>query len=968
MRAQLALVAVIPLVGLAAFAILWAGGRRDVVRDAELRRHQLDGVIATTRMYRIVREMSMTTGLVLAAGGLEELGDIARMPRGATLAGDEQLRDAVAEARRLLPALDAATRAELATTVSHVDRLRSGYSVDGTPEGDADARPLFNRATAGELRATMDALRTSVYDMRTRMNPVRGAPDAATLMDLTELAQAYVFESAVAIANILRPRWLSTASMDDAVRERRILERAAALRLAPSDRDRLLHWPQREAWARFRDDAMAGRSPNTLRGINMIYARSGAINALQTRIATEAQARAADEARSAGRAFRLALGVALGLGVITLAIAFVVLRHTTAHLRRLAAQARSIGAGDLDIEPMEVRGSDEFAVLAGAFNEMTGTLSALQSRVDAMADGRDDSHRHVVPGHIGTSLERSVARLAETTEALRMSEQVARLTVDTTVEAIWTTDAAGRIVAANAAACELVGRGVAGQVGLSLADVVAWERLRLDRGAMPAEVTDLVDELHLPAGDRIDALVTVRAVQAPDGSSRAMVFVRDITERRDLEERLAWEATHDMLTGLPNRGGLHQELDEIARRRPGAVTLLFIDLDRFKRINDALGHEYGDELLRQVAVRLRDCVRDDDLLARLGGDEFVLVRSGDGQGTGEIDAVAGDIIAAMEEPFDLRGTAAHISASIGIVVEPVATGAAEMIRRADIAMYSAKQNGRGRIARFDASLHRAVTDRLQLEEELHIAIAGHGLHAVFQPVVAAGDRRLRSIELLARWTDADGVVVPPSTFVPLAEDTGQIIAIGRWALGAAARTAATLTAAVPGFAAPIAVNVSGLHLMDGDVVGDVRAACDAAGVPASAIGIELTETFLVDGDAAEVEDALRELRQMGVQVSIDDFGTGYASLTYLERIPAHIVKIDGSYITPVGADPDRTLLVRLICDLTHALGMQVVAERVETAVQIHALDELGCDMVQGHLIAAPMDEAALVSWVRDAPR
>lgn len=423
-------------------------------------------------------------------------------------------------------------------------------------------------------------------------------------------------------------------------------------------------------------------------------------------------------------------------------------------------------------------------------------------------------------------------------------------------------------------------------------------------------------------------------------------------------------AHFDSLTGLPNRTLAYLRLEhalERVRRRGGSLAILFIDLDRFKTINDSHGHLFGDTVLVAVAARLAARCREEDTLARLGGDEFLMVLE-QLQSPAQAALVARDLLAQMEQPLLLEdGRELFIGASIGIALYPAdGADAQELVRNADAAMYQAKSRGRNRYSHYLPCLTTAARERFELERSLRRAIAQEELSLVFQPLVELPAQRVVGAEVLLRWHSAEHGDVSPVRFIPLAEDSGLIVPIGAWVLHQACRQGRLwLDQGLP--LETLAVNLSPVQFMHHDVVALVREALAHSGFPAHALELEITEGALVQ-QVARATDTLKALCDMGVRVSVDDFGTGYSSLAYLRRFALHKLKIDRSFMQGVPVERAESGLVQGILDLGHKLGMCVLAEGVEQQAQLDWLVAAGCDQVQGYLISRPLPAQDYVEW------
>jgi len=429
-------------------------------------------------------------------------------------------------------------------------------------------------------------------------------------------------------------------------------------------------------------------------------------------------------------------------------------------------------------------------------------------------------------------------------------------------------------------------------------------------------------------------------------------------EQRQLTESLAYRATHDPLTGLPNRSLFERNLEQAlaeAQRHGRALAVLFIDLDRFKQINDSLGHLAGDQVLVQAAQRLHGCLRRSDLLARMGGDEFTAVIT-DLSDTRDAARVAEKLLAAFQEPFLWEGQELFVTASIGVSLFPRdGRDAAALQRNADVAMYRAKSRGRNAFEFFVPELAAAAQHRLQIENSLRKALDKGEFRFFYHPQVD-GSGRLAAFEALLVWDHPTLGLTPPSQFIPIAEDCGMIVPIGAWAIQEACRQCALWQSqGLP--RAAVAVNISAVQFARQDFVETVAQALSASGLDPTLLELELTENVVLrrlDESARQME----RLRALGVSIAIDDFGTGYSSLSYLRRLPVDILKMDQSFLQGGGARPSAMPLVEAIIALAHGLGLKVVAEGVETRDHFEALKAAGCDRFQGYLWGEPLTAEA----------
>jgi diguanylate cyclase (GGDEF)-like protein len=435
-------------------------------------------------------------------------------------------------------------------------------------------------------------------------------------------------------------------------------------------------------------------------------------------------------------------------------------------------------------------------------------------------------------------------------------------------------------------------------------------------------------------------------------------------EQRRFQAELLHQAQHDVLTDLPNRSLLTDRLQQaVARleRHSGAVTVQFLDLDRFKVVNDGMDHAAGDALLVAVAQRLAAAVRAEDTVARFGGDEFVVVSEVSGER--EALALARRLMKALAGPFRIAGRDISVTASVGVVVatEPREPGA--LLRDADAAMYRAKDLGRGRIELFDEQTRTRAVERLEMERALHRGLREGEFRLYYQPTVRLSDGAVVGVEALLRWQHPELGLLTPAAFIPLAEDSELIVSLGEWVLQEACQQAAAWRAAVPLDEFVMWVNVSGAQFARMDVPGAVAAALASTGLDASSLGLEITESVFM-GDTAHLHRAFDALSDLGVVIAIDDFGTGFSSLSSLKRFPADVLKIDGYFIQGLGHDPEDAAIVETCVALADALGLAVVAEQVETAEQRVILAAMGCEYGQGYYFCKPLLGPSAEAYLR----
>ena len=692
----------------------------------------------------------------------------------------------------------------------------------------------------------------------------------------------------------------------------------------------------------------------------------------------------ADATIQASRERHLLTG--LGFAVVGLIMTWLLVRGVTSRLLLLtqAAQAaateqlprlvRGLRAGgdpaDLAPPALDVRSSDEVGRLVGAFNSYRSVVVDMATDLTALANNSDARLRRAFDGSpIGMALTTPTGQFLEVNDALctmlgRARSQLLGATFDalshpqdrqgaTRDKQGATRDKQGARRDKQGAAREPRTAGHAGQT----------QRRYLR-----------------PDGSIVWTLHTDTVETEPDGTpGHIFSQVVDTTEQKRSEAEMAYLAFHDMLTGLANRARLVQVLEyELDRAREGAgqVAVILLDLDRFKLINDSLGHAAGDELLQTVSRRLTAAVRLGDTVGRLGGDEFVVICAPDCT-TADAEAAARRILDALRDPVTIAGQTVHTSASLGVAVGAGDRHPVDLLRDADTAAYAAKNAGRSSIVIFDDALRRQAENRLRLEADLRRGIETGEFFPVYQPLVLARTGEIFGFEALARWNDG-GHTRPPADFIEAAEDTGLIVALGRQILNSACRDLAAWLGQSPsgprtlsGPSGPngarqdlrISVNVAPQQLLRADFIVSVLKILAEHDLAPAALCIEITEATLMDSAA---EPAVAALRELGVCVAIDDFGTGYSSLAYLRRLPVDIVKIDRSFMSDLEVDPTARSVVAAIIDLSHAMGLLVLAEGVETPGQAVVLTDLGCDLLQGFGLAHPMPRAdvpgTLATW------
>jgi diguanylate cyclase (GGDEF)-like protein/PAS domain S-box-containing protein len=494
--------------------------------------------------------------------------------------------------------------------------------------------------------------------------------------------------------------------------------------------------------------------------------------------------------------------------------------------------------------------------------------------------------------------------------------------------------------------------------GPGLTATLAWRMMRADGSTLEVEAS-VANQLRTPL---VNGFV---------------VNLRDISARKALENELRHRAFHDPLTSLPNRALLEQRVAHALRRserRSQRVALLFLDLDDFKHVNDSLGHDAGDELLAVVAQRLGTSLRSRDTLARLGGDEFAVLIE-DAETVEAVTEVAERLLGELEQPVDLQGRNAYIHTSIGIALSEAVTPesdvhelGAHLLRNADVAMYAAKNHGKNCFAVFEPALHAAALKRLDHKAELHRALERGEFLLHYQPIVLLKDRHVEGMEALVRWNHPQRGQVAPAEFIPLAEESGLIVPLGRWVLRTACQQASRWQSEGRGAGADcyVSVNVAGRQLHQPQFPDDVRAALADSGLPPGRLMLEVTESSLIDDSEANIR-RLRELHDLGIRLAIDDFGTGYSAFNYLRRFPIDVIKIDRSYIQGlVASSPSKeAALVEGIIAMASGLRVGVVAEGIEADQHLSALRALDCSLGQGYLFARPLTPESASQLLRD---
>ena len=430
----------------------------------------------------------------------------------------------------------------------------------------------------------------------------------------------------------------------------------------------------------------------------------------------------------------------------------------------------------------------------------------------------------------------------------------------------------------------------------------------------------------------------------------------DVTEAKRAEERLSQEAHVDSLTDLPNRKAFYEQLEHELNcvGRDKRLAVLYLDLDRLKRVNDTLGHLAGDTLIKSAADRLRECVVDVGWVARLSGDEFAIVQSMFDQPE-DAAVLAERVVEAIREPFDIDGHEISVSVSVGIAIAPTdATELNELLKAADIALYEAKNIGRGTYCFYEPQLQERMQSHAQLELDLQQAFVNGEFELFYQPVASLAENKIVSFEALLRWNHPTRGIVSPAEFIPIAEETGLIVPLGEWVVRTACAEAALWPDEIQ-----VAVNLSAAQLTNKNLANVIVGAIAAAGIPPSKLELELTESVLIQNTSAN-KAKLKSLHEFGVQFAVDDFGTGYSSLSYLLSFPFHRIKIDRSFITGLADNENARAIVRAIGDLAQSLNMRVTAEGIETERHLQQVRKLGCTEIQGYLLSRPRPAAEIL--------
>ncbi|MBB6523883.1 two-component system response regulator [Pseudoteredinibacter isoporae] len=576
-------------------------------------------------------------------------------------------------------------------------------------------------------------------------------------------------------------------------------------------------------------------------------------------------------------------------------------------------------------------------------------------------------------------LYKSKKALESSLEKSREIEERQNLILSHSQDGIVVFDKFGKVLFLNPTAEDILGHESESVESLMLSDIVSREE-GFGREWSASDVCEAVEKgvsfrsldssVTTAGGQKIPCSYSFGSFDSQAYSGGVLIF-QDITQRKKHEENLVYMATHDPLTNLPNRILFKESVNNAiarAQRSSYKLVVMFIDLDHFKKVNDELGHNVGDELLKKICRRLQSIGRKVDLFARLGGDEFGVVFE-DINNNFDSHKMAPKILKAFEEPIDALDHSILISGSVGVVEYPeYGRDADSLIKAADIAMYQAKSQGRNCYALFRPELEDSAIARSQLERDFRLAISREQLICHYQPILNATDMSIAAIEVLVRWEHPKRGLVSPAEFISVAEHTGQVVEMSNQVFSMALASLADWEAkGLWPRSAKIALNVSALQLARDILIGQLKSMGDRYTFSFSNVEIEITESMLMQ-DAEESARILESVREMGLSISIDDFGTGYSSLNYLRRLPINVLKIDRSFVKDIGHDRSDEQIINATIDLAHNLNLKVVSEGVETETQMAFLKDAGSDYLQGFHLSKPLSRSAMEEWLESESR
>ena len=552
-------------------------------------------------------------------------------------------------------------------------------------------------------------------------------------------------------------------------------------------------------------------------------------------------------------------------------------------------------------------------------------------------------------------MDASYERLAASRAALAASEERFRDVAEAASDWIWETDQQARLIYLSSRFEEITGHAPSEWIGRPLLDLLISDKAALQDWLASSRRAPLRCSYRAANGCERHCRLSARAIRRNGELIGYRGTASDITEETKAQARVQYLSQHDALTGLPNRNRLREYLENrlATVTSLSSLAVLYIDLDRFKPVNDTLGHGAGDEILVGVSNRLKQCVRADDLVARLGGDEFVMVL-GRLQGSDDIEGLCSRVVTSLSEPFHYEEHLIHIGASIGIAVAPTdAVQSSDLLRCADIALYQAKANGRGTWCFYGSEMDKRLHERRRQEDELRLALVEEQFELYYQPRYFSEGMRINGAEALVRWHHPTRGLLLPEQFVPLAEETGLIVPLGEWVLRQACHEAASWNDE-----SVVSVNLSPLQLRNNDLFEIIRSALTDSGLPAARLELEITESALLEENQSTL-DVLTRLKTLGLRLAMDDFGTGYSSLSNLRLYPFDMIKIDGSFVAGMEHSAEDHSIVKALIDLGRGLRIRVTAEGVETSEQLDLLLADGCREMQGFHMSRPLRASEL---------